>query len=280
MIDLHLHSTCSDGSQTPEELADEAARRGLTAVALTDHETMAGTARLEAAARGRLRAVPGVEISATRPDGQGSLHLLGYFADPSRPAFAEAMERMRRGRDERNEAILRKLASLGMALDPEEVRAAAAGGFVGRLHIARVMTARGHVPDARAAFERWLKRGRPAYADRFHFAAAEAIRLIRDAGGVAVLAHPSHLKLTPRRLREMIRTLKAAGLGGIEVYYSDHNAARIRQYRVLAREEGMAESGGTDSHGAFTPDLHMGRGFGQLRIPDELVGALEQRRPA
>lgn len=280
MIDLHTHTTCSDGADSPEQLAEEAVACGLTAVAVTDHETTDGTARFAAAAAGRFRAIPGVEISADRPGGGGSVHLLGYFIDINHPEFVDAMARMRRGREERNAEILRKLDELGCRVDPAEVAAAATGGFVGRLHIAQVLEERGFVQDRREAFVRWLKRGRPAYVGRLRFAAEETIRLIRAAGGVAVLAHPYQLGLHIRRLREFVRVLKAAGLCGIEAYYSDHNDVKTRQFLRLAVEEDLAVTGGSDTHGSYKPDIRLGRGFGNLNIPDDLVGLLEARRPS
>lgn len=277
MIDLHTHSIFSDGSLTPEELITAAMAARLTAVALTDHDTTAGVPRfLAAAQRGGLRGVAGVEVSAEHHP--GALHMLGYFFDPAHTGLQEKLARLRAGRTERNREILQHLHALGVELTWDEVHALAGGEVVGRPHFARALIARGHVKDKDEAFARFLARGKPAYAERFRLTPAASIQMIRAAGGVAVLAHPCSLKLGQKQLRALLVELRDAGLGGVEVYHSEHNAAQTKLFQRLATELGLALTGGSDFHGALTPDLKLGRGFGALRIPDELLHALEARR--
>lgn len=278
MIDLHTHSTKSDGTLTPSELAAAAGCAGLTAVALTDHDTTDGLAEFcAAAAAGRLRAVPGVELSAEY--GPGTMHIVGLFVAPG-GALEEALRFIRDARAERNRVILDRLSAAGVPIGEAEVRACAGSDVIARPHFARALVARGHAPDLNTAFDRWLGKGRPAYVARRKLPPAECIRAIHAGGGVAVLAHPASLGLLGRGLRACVRGLAAEGIDGIEVHGSTHTPAQIRRYRSLARECGLAESGGSDFHGAIRPLVRLGRGFGTLEVPDACLDALETRRPA
>ena len=279
MIDLHTHSTFSDGSWTPEELVEAAVAAGVTALALTDHDTTAGLPRFLAASAARgIDAVPGVEISAEF--NPGSLHVLGYFVPADDPDLERELARFRAGRDARNAEILKRLKELGVPVDSDLLREAAGEGAVGRAHIAEAMVRAKHVKDRRDAFDRFLAKGGPAYVPRDRLAPADAIRLIRDAGGVPVLAHPITLRLSYDRVRELAKELKAYGLAGIEVHYPRHDGPRARRYGVIARELGLIATGGTDHHGAASPDLKLGCGFGGLRVPDAVVADLRAAIPA
>ena len=165
-----------------------------------------------------------------------------------------------------------------MKLSWDEVRAFAGEDVVGRPHFAQAMMARGYVLTKDEAFEKYLGKGKAGYAERRRLTPEDSIRLIRDAGGVAVLAHPFTLGLTPPDLRKLVGQLKDWGLGGIEVYYSEHTSDMERQYRDLAHDFGLVSTGGSDFHGALSPDIKLGRGFGSLRVPDEVVDQLESRR--
>ena len=278
MIDLHTHSTCSDGSLAPEELA-AAATAQLEAVALTDHDTTEGLPRfLAAAVQCGFRGVAGVEISADHQP--GAMHLLGYLFDPAHAGLQAQLAQLRAGRDERNLQILDKLRGLGLELTWAEVRAFAGGEVVGRPHIARALIARGHVQDKAEAFAKLLARGQPAYAERFRLSPAASIQMIRAAGGVAVLAHPCSLKLGQKQLRALLLELRAVGLGGVEVYHSEHNPSQTRLYQRLATDLGLAATGGSDFHGTLMPDIKLGRGFGGLRVPLDLLTKLEAHRPS
>ena len=276
MIDLHVHSTFSDGSRTPSELVAEAVAAGLTALAVTDHDTMAGVPELVGAAGGTgVRPVPGVELSVAHE--HGPLHMLGYFMEPGEELNA-ALERIRRGREERNLAIVDRLVALGAPVTWEEVLEVAGGDLVGRPHFAMAMVARGHVPTKDDAFARYLARGRPAYVERFRYPAAEAIGILRRAGGAAVLAHPGLLRCEGRHLKDLVAELAAAGLAGIEVWHSRHTAVQVRKLKRLAALHGLVATGGSDYHGAMSPGIRIGRGFGSLAVPDDVVDALLARR--
>jgi predicted metal-dependent phosphoesterase TrpH len=276
MIDLHTHSTFSDGSCTPEQLVREARDAGLRAIALTDHDCTGGLDRfLEACGRSDIVGVPGVEISADVP--RGTLHMLGYFLDWRNEALGGVLERIRDGREIRNRAILRKLNDLGLGLAWDEVAAYAEEDVVGRPHFAQALMAKGLVPSKEAAFDRYLAKGKPAYVDRFRLSAADSIAVIRSAGGLAMLSHPFTLELGRDALRAYVATLAEAGLDGIEAYYSEHTPEQTGQYLELAAELGLAVTGGSDFHGDLNPAVRLGCGFGSLSVPDELLGELQRR---
>lgn len=278
VIDLHTHSTCSDGSLTPEELVSAAVDANLEAVALTDHDTTAGLPRFLVAARqAGLCGVTGIEISAEHH--HGAMHILGYFLDPAHVGLQEDLTRLRKGRSERNRKILDKLCALGLELTWDEVHALAGGEVVGRPHFAQALIKRGHVKDKDEAFTRFLARGRPAYAERLRLSPVESIQMIRNAGGVPVLAHPCSLKLGQKQLRELLMMLRSVGLEGIEVYHSEHNLGQTRQYYRLAAEMDLAMTGGSDFHGTLMPDIKLGCGFGSLHVSVELMEQLASRRP-
>ncbi len=279
MIDLHMHSIFSDGTQTPEELIDEAVRADVSAVALTDHDTVKGLPRfLAAAERNGIAGVTGVEVSTSYAPGE--MHVLGYMINFKDRMFASQLEWIRNARHARNEEILHKLHRLGMHLGWDEVRSFAGDHVIGRPHFALAMVARGYVTSTKEAFSRWLARGCPAYARRRTVSPQEALEVIRDADGLPVLAHPFTLNANRLELRRVIKELKDFGLEGIEVYYPQHNADRTREYLKLAADFDLVPTGGTDYHGAMTPDLKMGRGFGSLRVPDDIVDRLLARKPA
>lgn len=276
MIDLHCHSTFSDGSLTPEQLLDEAEKIGLTALALTDHDTVGGLPRFLAAASRTVRAVPGVELSVDST--AGTMHMLGYWIDTENPELQRQIEWVRNGRTMRNQAILANLNALGFSMTWDEVRAAAGEDVVGRPHFAHVMIEKGYAKDNDDVFDRWLGDGKPGYADRERLTATRAIQLIRQAGGVAVLAHPFTLRLSDAALGGLLQELQIAGLAGMECYYSEHSAALTATYLALAEQFDLVPTGGSDFHGDLSPNIRLGTGFGGLNVPDEALPALEARR--
>jgi predicted metal-dependent phosphoesterase TrpH len=276
MIDLHVHSTFSDGSLTPEQLAAKAAQVGLTAVGLTDHDCTGGLARFAAAcAREGVRPVPGVEISANVE--HGTLHILGYLMDVADEALQRTLEEIRDGRHSRNLRILARLNELGLALEWDEVARHAGEDIVSRPHFARAMVERGYVKDTVDACDRFLGKGQPAYVDRLRLSAEDSVRLIRDAGGLAVLAHPFTLDLKPRALRAFVLGLRNAGLDGIESYYSEYSSEQQQTYLAMAADLGLLATGGSDFHGDPNPAIRLGTGFGGLSVPDALADALFAR---
>lgn len=281
MIDLHTHSTYSDGSLTPREIVGTAVEAGLTAVALTDHDCMDGVEELLAACKNgegspHLTGIPGVEISADVAP--GTMHVLGYFPDHRNVNLSNALRQIREGRSVRNHRIIERLNALGMQVEWEEVEALAGESVVGRPHFAMAMVKKGYVRDKEQAFVRHLAKGKPAYVDRFRLSPEGCVEIIRQAGGVAVLAHPSTLELAPGDLRQCVLKLKDAGLQGIEVYYPEHRHAKQQEYLQLARELELVATGGTDFHGSFNPAVRIGTGFGSLRVEDAVLDALMAAR--
>ncbi len=277
MVDLHTHSIYSDGTNTPAELVALAEARGLRALALTDHDTVAGVAELfEAGRESGVETVCGIELSAACD--RGTMHILGYFIDPASPALTGMLELIRAGRAARNIEILKKLNRLGYVLRWSDLEEYTGMDVVGRPHFAEALVARGYVKTRKMAFNLLLAKGRPAYAERYHCSAAECIRVIREAGGVAVLAHPATVHLPDTRLRALVEELAGEGLGGIEAYYAEHHPENIRKFVDWARELGLCCTGGSDFHGGNSPDLNLGTGFGQLRVPDEVLDDLRAAR--
>lgn len=277
MIDLHMHSIFSDGTFTPEELVAEGLRIGLKAMALTDHDTTGGVPRfLEAARAAGLRAMTGVEVSADSET--GTMHVLGYGVDHTDPNLAQHLAWIREGRQARNAEILHKLNRLGLRLTAEEVAAYAGADVVGRPHFAQAMIAKGYARDKKDAFDRYLARGKPAYAERRRLDAAGTLELIRSAGGVPSLAHPFTLKLEGSALKKELARLADLGLLGLEVYYSEHTPDMQRSYMKMARDLRLVPTGGTDFHGTVSPGIQMGRGFGSLQVPDTVIDEIEAAR--
>ena len=274
MIDLHVHSVYSDGTDTPAELVQKAEKRGLTALALTDHDTVGGIEPLLAAASGSVvEAVPGIELSAECE--RGTMHVLGYFVDYTCRALLDKIETVRAGRDERNTEILKKLNKLGYVLMWSDVEKHAGCDVVGRPHFAEALVERGHVRSRKAAFDLLLGKGRPAYVERYRYTARECIELIHAAGGISVLAHPATIHLPDDQLKGLVKGLKACGLGGIEAYYAEHKPENIEKFCGWAKDFDLICTGGTDYHGDNSPDLKLGSGFGQLRVPDEALENLK-----
>ncbi len=276
MIDLHMHSIFSDGTFTPEELIAAGARAGLSAMALTDHDTTSGVARYGAAAQAAgMRVFTGVEISSDVPS--GTMHVLGYGVNPADRTLIEHLRWIREGRDERNREILHKLNQLGMRITYAEVTSHAGADVVARPHFAAAMIAKGYARDKKDAFDRFLARGKPAYAERRRLDPAATFELIRTAGGLPVLAHPFTLKLSGTPFRKAIEMYKEMGLAGLEVHYPEHGKDLYKAYSRVARELDMLATGGSDFHGAVSPGLELGRGYGSLFVPDEVADQLQAR---
>jgi hypothetical protein len=235
--------------------------KGLEAVAVTDHDTVEGLD--EAVATGSsagVEVVPGVEISADFP--AGSLHILGYFFDFKSSLLLKRLAVLQDARAERNPKIVRKLQALGFAISFAEVEQEAGSGLVGRPHFAQVLLKKGYVKNMQEAFDKYLKKGAAAYEEKFRFPIPEAISMIADAGGIPVLGHPVTLSCNGSQLETNIKAWKQLGLQGIEVYYSDHDAAQTGQYAALARKYGLIATGGSDFHGGV-----MGNGMGSVDVP-------------
>ena len=255
-VDLHTHSTASDGAHRPARLVEMAAAGGLGVLSVSDHDTLDGVS--DACRAGKslgLPVIPAVELSVDLEAG-GSAHLLGYFpqADLERllspsSSLGKALEGVRQARYRRNPRILERLAGLGMHVPEPEVARAAGEGVIGRPHIAQVMVNRGYVGSQREAFDRFLARGKPAYVERRRLYAGSAIDLIRDVGGIPVLAHPGLMPRTHRELSALVAGLADRGMQGVEVYYPGHDRAMTEHLRNTACGLDLALTGGTDYHG-------------------------------
>jgi predicted metal-dependent phosphoesterase TrpH len=271
-IDLHIHTTASDGTLTPIEVIDHAQQLDLKAIAITDHDTVAGSrAALQAGIPPSLGFLTGVEISTAPPPfypGQGSFHILGYSIRLHDPELNQILEKLRQARKNRNPAILSRLNDLGIPITLEEVREEAGEGQLGRPHIAQLMVKKGVVASIDEAFEHFLGSGKPAYVDKYRIEYSKAIEIILGAGGIPVLAHPGLLDIDDEhQLEKLIVHLKEMGIQGVEVYYSEHDADQTRLFAELAERHHLLKTGGTDFHGATQPEIKMGSGKGNLFIP-------------
>ena len=278
LIDLHTHSTCSDGSLTPQQLVQEAVRCGLAAIALTDHDTMAGVAEARGAGQELgIEVLAGIEISANH-DNQ-AMHILGYGADPGHPGLRDLIVELGFIRQQRNTAILDRLDSLGFTLSREEL-ATSATGLIGRPHIARQLMLQGHVGSINQAFQKFLKKSGRAYVPADKFPASETIKIIREAGGVAVLAHPTSLDKNLKGVPALVAKLVDCGLGGIEVYYPGHSRHICQTLLALATRYHLAVTGGSDYHGSLKPGISLGGAPVMPAIPyqflEELKAQLEE----
>ena len=268
MIDLHTHSTASDGTFAPSALVAEACRSGVTHLALTDHDGVGGLeeARAEAHARG-MRFIDGLELSADYQP--GTMHILGYGFDPVDAALSEKLAKVLKSRTDRNPKICEKLRELGMDVWIEEVQAYAGGDVVGRPHFARLLVDKGYVKSGQEAFDLYLEKGKPAYVGKEKLSPEDCINLIRGAGGVAVLAHPKQLGAAGvDELESILHRLIGAGLQGIECYYRNHSAEDEELFRGLAEKYGLLQTGGSDFHGQNKPEVKLGMGEGGLKVPE------------
>ncbi|MEX0698893.1 MAG: PHP domain-containing protein [Acidimicrobiia bacterium] len=277
MIDLHVHSTASDGSESPGAVVRMAAAAGLTAIALTDHDTQSGIADARAeAARSGIEMIAGAELSLEWV--QGAMHMVVLFLEPGLGPLQDRLAELREGRTERNNRIVERLAELGIPISEAEILDLAGGESVGRPHIAAVMVSRGYVESIFEAFDRYLAWGKPAYMARPRLSPEEAIGLALESKAVPILAHPHTLGLnTSDEVTATLKRLAGAGLVGIECYYPLYSPFEREGYAALAERFGLKPSGGSDYHGTYKPDVELGIGRGNLAVADELLDAL---RPA
>lgn len=281
MVDLHVHSTCSDGTFTPEELVDYAINKGLTAFALTDHDTVSGLDRAINYAESLRHTpvqipevIPGIELS-TEYQGK-DIHMVGLFIDYHQPDFARYLEDFIHSRENRNKKMCALLREHGIDITYEALLAEFPGAVITRAHFARYLLSHGYIQSLKEAFDRYVGDRCPCFVPREKVTPAQAVELILDAGGVPVLAHPILYHMSDDRLEALVAELKSIGLIGIEAIYSTYNTAEERQIRGLASKYGLKISGGSDFHGANKPKIDLGTGWGKLYVPDEV---LEKLRP-
>jgi predicted metal-dependent phosphoesterase TrpH len=275
-VDLHVHSTASDGRLSPAEIIREAAARGLVYIALTDHDSVDGIAAALAAAQSfsNLTVIPGIEISTDIP--QGEVHILGYFIDYKDPEFLAKLEEFKNSRLRRAEQMVAKLEGLGVHIDWQRVLEIAGTSTIGRPHIAQAMMEKDHVPSFKDAFDEYLGHGKPAYVDREKMLPAEAAAIIVKAGGLPVLAHP----LTTEDPEGLISELKPAGLVGMEAYYKDYTAEEVEGLLELAQRHNLIATGGSDFHG-IEPDEETAIGDSNvpLEAAERLIALAKERNP-
>lgn len=244
-VDLHLHTTASDGRLTPAEVVQVAATKGLTIIAITDHDSVEGvsSAREAAGHFPSLRVIPGVEINTDAPD--GAVHILGYFMDYENMEFRSGLKALRHSRELRAQKMLTKLEGLGIHVDWQRVQELAGGGSMGRPHIAQAMLERGYISSLEEAFIKYIGRRGPAYVKRARLSAVEAVEMVLRAGGLPVLAHPADIN----NLEALVVKLKGVGLVGLEAYYDGYRKKTVQRLVGLADKYGLLTSGGSDFHG-------------------------------
>jgi 3',5'-nucleoside bisphosphate phosphatase len=272
LIDLHMHTTASDGVLSPTALVEAAAAAGLTTIAVTDHDTVAGLeeARTAAEAHG-IRLVPGIEVTAV--ESGRDVHVLGYLFDAGSPGLSEFLEGQRADRIRRVREMSARLEGAGVPIDTEPIirLAGARGRSVGRPHVADALVAAGHVSSVNDAFDRYLGRGCPAFVARLGAPAGDVVRIVTAAGGICSLAHPG-----TTRVDELIPSLAAAGLAALEATHPDHEPATEQRYRAVAAQLGLAVSGGSDFHGGIR---HHRSALGLVTLPPHDFQDLLSRRP-
>lgn len=273
VVDLHVHSTASDGSETPSSVVEMAVFRGLRSLALTDHDTLEGIEEARTAAAGAdIELIPGTELSL---DFDGGMHLVVLWLEPGTGPLQDRLAGLQAGRNQRNAAIADLLVALGMPITVEEVTEQAGAGSVGRPHIAAVMMRKGYVESVAEAFDLWLGAGKPAYSGRPRLSPEEGISLAVDSGGVPVLAHPHTLGINrSHEMAELLTRLRVAGLVGLEAYCAGYHRHEREGYAHLAKRFGLVASGGSDYHGAYKPGLELGVGYGDLAVPESVVDQL------
>ncbi|MBO4369468.1 MAG: PHP domain-containing protein [Desulfovibrio sp.] len=277
-IDLHTHTTFSDGTQRPEELVALAREIGLSALAITDHDTCEGVPYAVTACSAPLRVIRGCELSATTM--YGELHILGLFIPDTPSPLDGIMARLREKRKRRNERIVEKLCALGLPIAMEEVLAMAGCGTVGRPHIARLLFKKGYVVSLKEAFTRYIGKDGPAFVPKEAFSPEEAVSSLARCGATVCLAHPFLYHYPESWLFATIKNLMPLGLDALEVWHTEHSDSDMRKAREWAQTLGLGESGGSDYHGLNKPGVHLGKGRGNLRIGIDVLFALEARRRA
>ncbi|MBT8764496.1 PHP domain-containing protein [Desulfohalobiaceae bacterium Ax17] len=276
-IDLHTHSTASDGTLTPTELVRLAKKQGLKAIALTDHDTIRGLASaLQAGKELGLEVIPGCELSVDYPD--GIMHILGLWLRPEAEQLDAALRSLQAKRNKRNELMIAKLQDLGLDITYAEVKELAGGGSVGRPHLAQVLMKKGIVPSIQEAFNKYLGPRGSAYVPKQKLTPEEAISLLKKEQATVILAHPFSLNLHLPALEKELVQLKKLGLDGVEVLYSEHTPDQTAAYLYLCQELDLLVSGGSDFHGTIKPHIALGTGKGNLDIPYSLLEKIKTRR--
>jgi predicted metal-dependent phosphoesterase TrpH len=281
-VDLHCHSTASDGTYAPAEVVGLARQAGLSALSLTDHDTVAGIPEAAAAARSAgIDFIAGIEISAEYPH-PGTMHILGYGVDPENDTLKKLTATLIAGRDARNPKIVQKLNDMGICVSMEEWESQAKGEVLGRPHLAAVLVRKGYVSSIKQAFDKYIGQGAPAYFDKERLSPRQALERIHQAGGLPVLAHPTQLRTSnDAQLDRVLKDLVDLGLSGIETIHSDFTAADVQRMTRLAERYGLLQTGGSDFHGYNKQDIRLGFANGrriERKYFDKLVARWQASR--
>ena len=282
-VDLHTHTNCSDGTFTPRELMDYAVEKGLKAIALTDHDTTRGLDEAEAHIRENalpLELIPGIELSTMwrieEEDRDQEVHVVGLFIDRTDPALQAPLDEFVSSRVNRNRKMCEKLTEAGMPISMEELERDNPGAVITRAHFARFMLEHGYVKDKKEVFAKYIGEDCPFYIPRKKVTPCEAVRVIREAHGIAILAHPMLYHLSEARLETLARDMQQAGMCGIEAIYSTYTEAEERTVRRLAKKLGLIPGGGSDFHGTNKLGLDLAVGYGKLFVPEEILETLRK----
>jgi hypothetical protein len=279
-IDLHAHTTASDGTLTPTELVRLAKESGLDAIAVTDHDTFQGIPEaMEAGKKYGIEVIPGAELSLESPEGANWIHVVALWLPEQADELQKAFDWVIEGRANRNREIVAKLRELGVNITYEAV-AARASGTIGRPHFAQELMALGVVSSMDEAFKVWIGDNGRAYVPKRKLTPGQAFPILKNIGATSILAHPFALKLNYKETEKVVRRLMALGLDGMEVYYSEHSETDTRAFGEMADRLGLLQSGGSDFHGTNKPDIRLGVGRGNLDIPNKLLEKMKEARRA
>lgn len=277
IVDLHTHTTESDGSFTPEELILEAKRVGLSAIAITDHDSIAGIKKAAPIAAAQdIELIPGIELS-TDYNGK-EVHVVGLFIDIENEYFLSKIKEFKDCRDNRNEIIVANLQKEGFAITMDELKSENPDCVITRANIARFLYEHGMIPSIQTAFEKYIGDHCKCYVNRFKITPMEAVQLIKATGGTAILAHPLLYHMSDDTLQKLIDEMKEVGLDGIEAIYCTYSPSEERQMKQLAKENNLLISGGSDFHGTTKPKLNLATGYGKLYIPYEVLENIKSAR--
>lgn len=275
MIDLHVHTTASDGTYTPSEVVDLAKKIGLTAVAITDHDTVNGLDEAkDQAQKIGIEFIDGIEISA---DFEIEMHILGYFINPKDRSLLNALNILESFREERNPKIVKKLQLMGYKITMEEVISAANGNIIGRPHIAKVLVDKGYFSNTKEVFDKLLSYGKPAYVKKDKLHPKDAIEIIKGSGGISILAHPHKFLYLDDSIENILIELMDYGLDGIEAIHSEHSIQEKNRLMEVAEKLSLIITGGSDFHGKNKEDIHLGTGKNNIAISDEILERLKER---
>lgn len=281
LIDLHLHTTASDGSFSPSEVVTLAHKAKLKAIAITDHDTLSGLDEAKQKANElNIEFIRGCELSTRHIN--SDVHILGFFIPEEKEKIQELQENLNLfidRRNKRNKIIIQKLQENGISITLEEVEKEAGGKVIARPHIANVLLQKKVVKDIREAFDNWLAKGQKAYVPREAITPHEAVKLLHNAGALAVLAHPRLITCTDEELQKLIEELIPLGLNGLEMYHSAHSFDDERKYLELATKYNLCVTGGSDFHGRCKPNIAIGKGKGSLRVPACILDEMKKRIP-